>query len=125
MKILKKSNFRIWTDIITLLLILSLTAIISAQFHVHIVYNDNFYDMSSEWITEDGQTVSLSELPAGKVTITHMLSEISLTDNSFCIKSSDTFINILIDGNMVYQYTFLKIHLWKLLKLWLTSECIL
>ncbi len=104
MKILKKSNFRIWTDIITLLLILSLTAIISAQFHVHTVYNDNFYDMSSEWITEDGQTVSLSELPAGKVTITHMLSEISLTDNSFCIKSSDTFINILIDGNMVYQY---------------------
>ena len=105
MERLKKSGHRIWTEMGMLFLILFMIAIVLAQFHVHTtLYDDNSYDMSSEWTDEDGQTVSLADLPAGIVTITHTLSDMELTDKSLCMKSSDTFLTIFVDGAIIYHY---------------------
>ena len=100
MERLKKSGNRIITDLIMLFLILFIIVIISIQFHT----DTPLYDMSSEWTAENGQTVSLSDLPSGIVTVTHTLSDMNLTDKSLCIKSSDTFLDILIDGETVCHY---------------------
>ena len=96
---------RIWTYILFTALALFEIGLVSAQFNVKSpIYNGASYDMSQDWINEDGVTVSLSELPEGNITLTHSLSDMELMDKSFCLKSSDTFISVMVDGRIVYEY---------------------
>lgn len=96
---------RIWTYILFTALALFAIGLVSAQFNVKSpIYNGASYDMSQDWINEDGVTVSLSELPEGNITLTHSLSDMELMDKSFCLKSSDTFISVMVDGRNVYEY---------------------
>ncbi len=105
MKNLLRSGRRIWTDMIALILALVMIVIVAAQFSTRTVfYGDTAYDLSSGWVTEDGQSISLNEAEPGVVTLTHALSDMALTDKCLCLKSSDTFLDISIDGELVYHY---------------------
>ena len=105
MKNLLRSGRRIWTDMIALILALVMIVIVAAQFSTRTVfYGDTAYDLSSGWVTEDGQSISLNEAEPGVVTLTHALSDMALTDKCLCLKTSDTFLDISIDGELVYHY---------------------
>ena len=87
----------IW--IVLPILTVLMLVIISAQFSRRSpIFDETTYDVSSGWLTEDGKSVSMSELPAGKITITHSLSEMEIIDKILCIKSSDTFLDVSVEG---------------------------
>lgn len=105
MKSIKFTRRRISADLLGIILTVLMLVIISAQFSRRSpIFDDTTYDVSSGWLTEDGKSVSMSELPAGKITITHSLSEMEIIDKSLCIKSSDTFLDVSVDGREVYHY---------------------
>lgn len=96
---------RIWTDLIALCLTLVMIFIVLAQFYVRPpVSDDTTYNMASGWLTTDGQTVALNEVPPDTITLTHTLAGMCLQDKRLCLKSSDTFITISADGETLYEY---------------------
>lgn len=102
MKSIKFTRRRISADLLGIILTVLMLVIISAQFSRRSpIFDDTTYDVSSGWLTEDGKSVSMSELPVGKITITHSLFEMEIIDKSLCIKSSDTFLDVSVDGREV------------------------
>ena len=101
----RKNGRRVWADVLGLILTLIMLVIVSAQFSVRSpLYSDTAYDLSGDWMTEDGQMIALHDVAPGTVTVTHSLSGMDLTDKSLCLKSSDTFLDISVDGETIYHY---------------------
>lgn len=90
---------------LVLILTLFMVIIVGSQFvEREPIYGNTPYDLSTDWVTEDGRTVSLSELPAGEITIKHDLTDLDLSERDLCLKSSDTFLKVMVDGKTVYDY---------------------
>lgn len=105
MKSINIKGRRIWADLLGVILTALMFVIMSALFSGRsAIYDETSYDMTSNWLDENGKSVSMNELPAGKVTITHSLSGMNIIDKALCIKSSDTFLDASVDGRVLYHY---------------------
>lgn len=67
-------------------------------------YDSTITEMNDNWYSDDGEAYLLSELPYGEITLHHSADGIDLTNMRFCMKSVDTFFEILADGEMIYSY---------------------
>ena len=61
-------------------------------------------DMMTGWISEDGKEYSLYDLPAGDKVLTRNISSIDKYNQSLCLKTDDTWIEIEFDGQTAYRY---------------------
>ena len=61
-------------------------------------------DLMSGWISEDGSEYSLSDLPEGDLKFTRSIKDIDKYNQSICMRSSDTWLEIEFDGNPAYKY---------------------
>lgn len=91
----KRSDFLSY--IVALLLVILTIVVTLVRFNSDSeLYDNSIIDLAEGWTTEDGKTISIDELPKGKVTITYDTSELYLIDKALCLKCSDTIIDIYI-----------------------------
>ena len=69
-------------------------------------------DMTKGWISQDGETLSLNKLPKGNIVLTKNISDIDKYNQSFCLKSSDTWLEIAFDGESAYKYAPKQAHIF-------------
>lgn len=105
----KKHSFifiRRWLASIAVLAAISvcIVAAIFAEGFSYLVYDDSIVNMNDGWQTDDGEIYSLSDLPIKEITLHHSADEIDLDNMRFCMKSVDTFFEILADGELIYTY---------------------
>ena len=103
-KILNKRILRI-TDI--LLPFLAVALVILAYFILsppssHM--NKPAVELMSGWTDENGNEYSLTDLPAGDRSLTRNIGGIDKYNQSICMKSSDTWVEIEFDGRPTYRY---------------------
>ena len=67
-------------------------------------YNSAVTDMNGGWSDHDGEMYLLSDLPARQITLTHSAEGLDLNNMRFCMKSVDTFFEVLADGEVIYSY---------------------
>ena len=67
-------------------------------------YNSTVTDMNDGWSTDDGEIYSLSDLPDGQITLHRSAEGLELNNLRFCMKSVDTFFQVLADGEVIYSY---------------------
>ena len=67
-------------------------------------YNDAVTDMNDGWSDNNGETYLLSDLPDGQITLHHSAEGLELNGMRFCMKSVDTFFQVLADGQVIYSY---------------------
>lgn len=67
-------------------------------------YNSTVTDMNDGWSADDGGVYSLSDLPGEQITLRRSAEGIDLNDMRFCMKSVDTFFEVLADGEVIYSY---------------------
>ena len=67
-------------------------------------YNTTVTDMNDGWSTDNGEIYSLSDLPTEQITLNHSAEGLDLDNMRFCMKSVDTFFQVLADGEIVYSY---------------------
>lgn len=67
-------------------------------------YDFEIIDLNEGWHDDDGTEYRLSDLPYGRLTLEHPVSDFDLTTNRLCMKSVDTFFEVFADGESVYCY---------------------
>lgn len=67
-------------------------------------YSTAVINMNSGWLSEDGSTLSLNDLPQSEITLEHSVADFDLKEKRLCMKSIDTFFELLADGNVIYSY---------------------
>lgn len=67
-------------------------------------YDISVADIDSGWISEKGEEFKLSEMPYGNITVERSVEGIVLTNKRLCMKSIDTFFEVLADGELIYHY---------------------
>ena len=60
--------------------------------------------MNAGWVTESGEAVELSDLPAGKLDLTADISGVTVDGRALCMKSVDVMFDVYADGRRVYSY---------------------
>ena len=99
------SNRRWLASIIVIAAILVCTVlVIHAGNSLYIGYNSEVTDMNGGWSADDGEMYLLSELPNGQITLHCSAEGIDLKDRRFCMKSVDTFFQVLADGEVIYSF---------------------
>ena len=99
------SNRR-WLASLTVIVTISVCIIIviCANGYSSISYNSSVTDMNGGWSSDDGEIYSLSDLPNGQITLHHSADGLDLDNTRFCMKSVDTFFEVLADGEVIYSY---------------------
>ena len=67
-------------------------------------YNSTITDMNDGWSADNGEIYSLSDLPSEQVTLRRSAEDLDLNNMRFCMKSVDTFFEVLADGKVIYSY---------------------
>lgn len=67
-------------------------------------YDSTIADMNDGWTSDEGEVYSLSDLPMKSITLHHSTDELDLKNMRFCMKSVDTFFEILSNGEVIYSY---------------------
>ena len=70
----------------------------------YLKYDITVTDMNDGWSDHDGKTYSLSDLPAEQITLHRSAEGLKLDNMRFCMKSVDTFFEVLADGDVIYSY---------------------
>lgn len=105
MKLSLKKNGSVFFDILPLVLFLVTTIIVTITCRTEeIHYDDGLYDITDGWVSSDGESISLNDLPVGDVVLTHDLSGVSLDRKRLCFKSTHTHVKAEFDGVTIYEY---------------------
>ena len=100
-----KINRRWLAGLLVIMLMTSCTIIgICAGNHAKYYYDRTVVALDTEWMTEDGNIVSLSNLPCGAITLQHSVEDINLKNNRLCMKSIDTLFEVYADNEIIYSY---------------------
>lgn len=67
-------------------------------------YDSTIIGINDGWLSDDGETYSLNDLPPGHTTLHHSADGLDLANMRFCMKSVDTFFEIYADGELIYSY---------------------
>lgn len=67
-------------------------------------YDNTFVDFNDNWYADDGEVHSLSDLPDGQIILHHSADGLVLSNKRLCMKSVDTFFEVLADGKVIYSY---------------------
>lgn len=105
MKIFHRNAGMIWTDVVSLAVIL-VFGVIAAVFCTAAGrnYDDTVVSLSEGWTSDDGSSYALNDLPLGDVTVSRSLEGIDLKGKSLCFKSADTHITVSFGGETAYTY---------------------
>ena len=71
---------------------------------LYLGYDSTLTGINDGWFSDEGETYSLSDLPAGQRTLHRSLEGMDLNNLRFCTKSVDTFFDLFADGEMIYSY---------------------
>ena len=67
--------------------------------------SEAYFPMTQCWTDENGENISLRDLPDGKaVSLKADIGSIEIENRKFCIRSVDTFLDVYADGQNVYSY---------------------
>ena len=78
---------------------------VRAKDSLYLGYDDTVSSVNDGWISDDGSTYSLSDLPMGQqITLHRSVESYDLNIMRFCMKSVDTFFDVLADGELIYSY---------------------
>lgn len=86
--------------IVMLLLILIVSV---CRLHTQKFYDSDNIDMTV-WFTSNNSSISITEIPAGKATLTRDVSRIDFEQRQFCLQSVNTHFEVFADGRRIYQY---------------------
>lgn len=67
-------------------------------------YSNTVIDLNSGWLSEDDGTFSLNDLPKREITLVRSVEDIDLQNKRLCMKSIDTFFEVVADGRVIYSY---------------------
>ena len=67
-------------------------------------YDNTITSVNDGWSSDDGGIYSLSDLPAEQLTLHRSIAGVDLNNLRFCMKSVDTFFEVLADGEVIYSY---------------------
>ena len=67
-------------------------------------YDNTSTSVNDGWSSDDGEIYSLSYLPIGQITLHRSIEGLDLKNMRFCVKSVDTFFEVLADGEIIYSY---------------------
>ena len=66
--------------------------------------DNNSVDMKKGWTSQSGEVLSINNLPKGDLVLTQDISNIDKYNQSLCMRSSDTWLEIAFDGITSYKY---------------------
>lgn len=97
---------RSWLASILVMIVITACAVIGdiAGHDMNRFYDISATDIDSGWISENGEELNLSELPYGNITLERSIEGIDLLNKRICMKSIDTFFEVLADGETIYSY---------------------
>ena len=105
-KLLFLTSSRRWLASLMVIVAISvcLVIVICAKDSFYLGYDDNVTGVNDGWNSDDGDVYSLSDLPIGQITLYRSIKELDLNNMRFCMKSVDTFFEVLADGEIIYSY---------------------
>ena len=78
--------------------------VICAKDAFYLGYDATVTGVNEGWSSDEGETYSLSDLPIGPITLHRSVEDMDLSNMRFCMKSVDTFFQVLADGEIIYVY---------------------
>ena len=81
-----------------------LVVVICAKDAFYLGYDTTITSVNDGWSDHDGGIYALSDLPVGPITLHRSTEGLDLDNMRFCMKSVDTFFDVLADGEMIYSY---------------------
>lgn len=67
-------------------------------------YVDAVIPLSTNWTTQAGEAVDLSNMPLGNLDLSTDIHALSANGKSLCMKSVDTVLDVYADGQPIYSY---------------------
>ena len=105
MKKSSHSGLLMLSDIATPFLTLFIVIVVYIFFSPPSSHPDNeVIDMTKGWVSQNGQILSMRDLPKGDLVLTQSIKDIQKYNQSICMKSSDTWLEIAFDGQTAYKY---------------------
>ena len=105
MKKSSHSGLLMLSDIVMPFLTLFIVIFVYIFFSPPTSHPDNeVIDMTKGWVSQNGQILSMRDLPKGDLVLTQSIKDIQKYNQSICMKSSDTWLEIAFDGQTAYKY---------------------
>lgn len=105
LKQLSKINRR-WLASVVFIIIVTVCAVIGVKIQInpHQYYDDSSTQLNDGWVSEEGEVLSLSDLPSKALVLEHSAEGMDLKNKRLCMKSVDTFFEVIADGELIYSY---------------------
>ena len=95
---------RRWCAGILAILVIGAVIAVSAKDALYLGYDSTVTSIDEGWRSDDAGIYALSNLPIGPRTLHRSVEELDLRNMRFCMKSVDTFFEVLADGEIIYSY---------------------
>lgn len=70
------------------------------------MYNFAMSPVGEGWVSDNGDVVSLNNMPKGVSVLKKDISSLDLKNKRFCVKSIDTYFEVFADGKQIYSYYY-------------------
>ena len=98
------SSSRRWLASFLIIVVICVVTAMCVKDSFYLGYDSTVTSINDGWLSDDGESYSLSNLPAGQCTLHRSIGELDLNNMRFCMKSVDTFFEVLADGEFIYSY---------------------
>ena len=103
-KLYSVTSGRRWLASFLVVLVICVMVVMCAKDSFYLGYDSTVTSINDGWGSDDGEIYSLSDLPIGPITLHRSIAELDLNNMRFCMKSVDTFFEVLADGQVIYSY---------------------
>ena len=103
-KLYSSTSVRRWLASLLILAVICVVTVMCVKDSLYLGYDSTVTSVNDGWSTDDGEVYSLSDLPVGQFTLHRSIEGLDLNNMRFCMKSVDTFFEVLADGEIICAY---------------------
>ena len=98
------TSIRRWLASLLIIVVICVVVVMCAKDSFYLGYDSTVTSVNDGWGSDEGEIYSLSDLPIGQITLHRSIEGLDLNNMRFCVKSVDTFFEVLADGEIIYLY---------------------